>query len=692
LASKSARKRFEREIELVAQLKHPNIIVIFDSGVTPEGWHYYAMDYIRGLPLNRYVQQERLTLEETLEVFSKVCDAVQYAHQKGVIHRDLKPSNILVDSEGSPKVLDFGLAKQLAAPIDTVVSMTQDVIGTLPYMSPEQARGNPDSIDTRTDIYALGVILYEILTGHYPYPVAGHMAEVLRHIAETPPTPPSRQWTADSGVTKRSSRHVRAGKCPIDDELQTVILKTLSKERGRRYQSAGDLARDLGHYLAGEPLDAKRDSGWYMLKKALQRNKIPFGIAATFLVLLAVFAVERYAHGRAVDRLNSQLTSERNRASTFAHTLVNASLSLEKKDWDEAISDIKEVLGADWSAVDPVEAAVRSDLVNEGQNLALRGFWDDAWDKYTEARLIDADDYAVLANMAWWKKEVAALRKTPTGKVRSMLKEANELCDQALAVREGSAGLWNLKSVILLNLGNLKDAERASRSALKITPDYFYAKSNLAKILALQGKFTEALQVADEGARIQKEQDKPGKYEGDIWRTLGALQLHLGKPEALESILEAQDIDTRDTRTWLLLARIYLTMPGHIDEAEALLTAYGAANFTTLGEPKMNRILAQAQLRNGRYEDAITNAEAAIEGGDLEAVCHLISAIAHAKLGDRPAAADELIAASMSWPAEFESGEDVIVTAEKGLLWFDTRAELEALRLEADQLIGSPEP
>ena len=124
-----------------------------------------------------------------------------------------------------------------------------------------------------------------------------------------------------------------------------------------------------------------------------------------------------------------------------------------------------------------------------------------------------------------------------------MLKEGTELCDQALHIRDSSAGLWNLKSVILLNLGNLKDAERASRSALKITPDYFYAKSNLAKMLALQGNFTEALQVAEEGAQDQEKTDKRGKNEGDIWRTLGALQLHLGKPEAWESILEAQAID-----------------------------------------------------------------------------------------------------------------------------------------------------
>ncbi len=266
-ASKSARRRFEREIELVAQLKHPNIIGIFHSGRTSDDRQYRVMDYVRGVPLDQYVRNEKLTLEGALKLFAKVCEAVNYAHQKGVIHRDLKPSNILVDADGAPKVLDFGLAKQLLSREASLISLTGQVVGTLPYMSPEQAEGNPDKIDIRTDVYALGVILYQMLTGHYPYPVAGQMAEVLRHIAETPPTPPSRSWKSESGVTKRDTKRLRPGVCPIDDEVQTIVLHTLAKERERRYQSAGELAKDVAHYLADEPIEARRDSGWYVLKK-----------------------------------------------------------------------------------------------------------------------------------------------------------------------------------------------------------------------------------------------------------------------------------------------------------------------------------------------------------------------------------------------------------------------------------------
>ncbi len=288
-ASKSARKRFEREIELIAQLRHPNIISIFHSGTTPENRQFYVMDYVRGMPLHRYVREKKLALEDTLKLFGTVSEAVQFAHQKGIIHRDLKPTNILVEADGTPKVMDFGLAKLLAGPVETLVSISQEVLGTLPYMSPEQARGNPDEIDTRTDIYALGVILYELLTGHYPYPVVGQVVEVLRHITDTPPTPPSRSWKPDSGITQRTSKKVRAGQCPIDDEVQTIVLRALSKERERRYQSAGELARDVGHYLAGEPIEAKRDSGWYVIKKTVRRYKVAVSVALLFVTLLVVF-------------------------------------------------------------------------------------------------------------------------------------------------------------------------------------------------------------------------------------------------------------------------------------------------------------------------------------------------------------------------------------------------------------------
>ena len=284
-AAKAAQKRFEREIEIIANLQHPNVVEVFEAGVTPTGQHYFVMEYIRGLPLQRFVRDRKPSLDEVLQIFLTICDGVQYAHQRGVIHRDLKPSNILVNAEGVPTILDFGLAKQLVSGADSV-SLTEHLLGTLPYMSPEQTRNNPEEVDTRADVYALGVILYELLTGHYPYPVVGELMEVLRNIAETPPELPSRKWSRESGIRQRLGRRSRKDRCPIDHDVQTITLKALAKERERRYQSAGELARDIEHYLNGEPIEAKRDSAWYVLRKLARRHSYATAAVLSLVVIV----------------------------------------------------------------------------------------------------------------------------------------------------------------------------------------------------------------------------------------------------------------------------------------------------------------------------------------------------------------------------------------------------------------------
>ncbi len=314
-ASASAKKRFDREVALVAQLKHPNIITIFDSGLMDNGHRYCVMDYIRGEPLHTHVRELKLSVEETLRLMVDVARGVHYAHQRGIIHRDLKPSNILVDSStgegqnGAPRVLDFGLAKSLSGGAETLVSMTGEVFGTLPYMAPEQVRGNPDEIDARTDLYALGIILYELVTGQYPYPVDGQIPEVLQHIAETDPTPPSRAWKIGKGISQRVQQHrrVQVKGCPIDDEVETIILRCLAKEKDRRYASAEALADDLERYLAGDAIQAKRTSRWYVFRKSLPRHKVTAAIGV--VVLVAALSTVVVSHQQT--RLREQKVAQR---------------------------------------------------------------------------------------------------------------------------------------------------------------------------------------------------------------------------------------------------------------------------------------------------------------------------------------------------------------------------------------------
>ena len=281
-ASETTLRRFEREVELAASLRHPNIVTILESG-SFDGRYFCAMEFIDGVRLDEFVRSRQLRIGELLLRFTTICDAVNYAHQHGVIHRDLKPSNILVDAAGEPHVLDFGLAKsqRSSSPHETTVallSLTGQVVGTLAYMSPEQAAGTAE-VDLRTDVYSLGVILYELLAGRTPYSVDGPLGEVLHRIANEDPIPP-RSMRAEAPYGRY-----------LDDELSTILLRALEKDPVRRYQTAGDLARDIQLYLTGRPIEAKRASGLYLFRKTLRR----YGIQASFVALLLIVMVSALA-------------------------------------------------------------------------------------------------------------------------------------------------------------------------------------------------------------------------------------------------------------------------------------------------------------------------------------------------------------------------------------------------------------
>lgn len=302
-ASDSIRRRFEREVELAGQLRHPNIVTIFQPGVTSDGLPFYVMDYVPGVPLNQYVRDAQLALDDALRLFRTICLAIQYAHQRGIIHRDLKPSNILVDRDGEPKILDFGLARQITVTDDELTS-TGQVMGTLPYMSPEQVRGQTDQISALTDVYALGVVAFKLISGQFPYPVAGSQFEVVHHIVHTPPTSLRSAWSPESGVLFGAGERVR-WRHRLDRDVETIVLKALAKEPERRYQSAGELGADIGRYLAGEPIAARRDSNWYVLRKLAWQHRAATVVAASVLaIIISAAAVSAFFWARASDEAN----------------------------------------------------------------------------------------------------------------------------------------------------------------------------------------------------------------------------------------------------------------------------------------------------------------------------------------------------------------------------------------------------
>jgi serine/threonine protein kinase/tetratricopeptide (TPR) repeat protein len=297
--SKQVIARFEAERQALALMEHPNIARVLDGGTTPAGRPYFVMDLVKGVPITRYCDELHLTPRERLELFIPVCQAVQHAHQKGVIHRDLKPSNVLVAPyDGRPvvKVIDFGVVKAAGQPLTekTLVTGLGAVVGTPEYMSPEQAGLNNADIDTRSDIYSLGVLLYELLTGTTPLQrkqVTAAVLEVLRLVREEEPPRPSTRLSATAELPQiAAARGLEPRKLSglVRGELDWIVMRALEKDRTRRYETADGLARDVERYLRDEPVEASPPGAAYRVRKFVKRNK--GRVAAAGLLLAALLA------------------------------------------------------------------------------------------------------------------------------------------------------------------------------------------------------------------------------------------------------------------------------------------------------------------------------------------------------------------------------------------------------------------
>ncbi len=291
--------RFESERQALALMNHPNIAGVYDAGATREGRPYFAMELVRGEPINVYCDQNQLTVRERLDLFIDICEAVQHAHQKGIIHRDIKPSNILVtiqDDRPVPKIIDFGIAKATSQRMTerTVFTEFGQMIGTPNYMSPEQAGMTDTDIDTRTDVYSLGVVLYELLVGTRPFddksPLQTGFDEIRRRIREEEPVRPSTQLSrlGEASTTAARNRQIdkRLLRHQLHGDLDWITMKALEKDRTRRYISASELAADIKRHLNNEPVMAGPPSAVYRAKKFVRRHRA--GVAASALVLLAI--------------------------------------------------------------------------------------------------------------------------------------------------------------------------------------------------------------------------------------------------------------------------------------------------------------------------------------------------------------------------------------------------------------------
>ncbi len=416
--------RFEAERQALALMDHPNIAKVYDAGATESGRPYFAMELVKGVPLTEYCDKNHLPGVERLKLFVNVCHAVQHAHQKGIIHRDLKPSNVMVtlhDGQPVPKVIDFGVSKALSQQLTekTLFTAYGQMIGTPAYMSPEQAEMSGLDIDTRSDIYSLGVLLYELLTGDTPFDKhrlrsAGY-AEIQRIIREEEPVKPSTRITsmgAEASVvsSNRGSDPKKLGQL-VRGDLDWIVMKALEKDRGRRYETANGFAADIMRFLAHEPVVACPPSPGYRFRKLVRRNKAAFSIAASVMIVLVVVAIGSSIAAKQFSDLateNANLAAE-NDAARIKESNLRVEAQKQTQIATNALADVKQQRERAESNYGLARSAVDEFLnsVTENQLLTVPGMQPLREELLTDALKFYEDFIEDDANAADFQLELA---------------------------------------------------------------------------------------------------------------------------------------------------------------------------------------------------------------------------------------------------------------------------------------------
>jgi serine/threonine protein kinase/tetratricopeptide (TPR) repeat protein len=597
--------RFDSERQALALMEHPNIAKVFDAGATPAGRPYFVMEYVPGLSITEYCDKRRLTIQERLKLFMQVCEGVQHAHQKAIIHRDLKPSNVLVeevDKKPVPKIIDFGLAKAIGQRLTEITIFTEvgGVVGTPDYMSPEQADRNERNIDTRTDVYSLGVILYELLVGALPFGSqelreAG-MEAMLQKIRQQEPLRPStkirslRESSKDSAVKRREEplaleRHLRG-------ELDWITMKALEKDRTRRYGSPSELAADIQRHLHDQPVLAGPPSATYRASKFIRRHRFGVGVATAAVALLIAFATTMALQSRRIakerDRANREAETSK-RVSEFMTGMFKVSDPSQTRDNTVTAREILDKASRD------IRTGLSKDPKVQAQMMHVMGGVYDNLGLYPQAQSLFTDAVNIR---------------------RGVLGPENPETLQSMSRLSGA----------LREQGNYPEAEKLQREALDIQgrvlgpehPDTLASLSQLAAILYFEGRYSEAEKLGQQSLEGKRRILGP-EHPDTLWSTviLASIFFDEGRladaeklyHDALEVRRRVLGTDHPDTLSLMDGYATTLAEEHRNDQAERLLRETLDIRHRVLGPDHRDTLMSMNNLANmlfleGRYGDA----------------------------------------------------------------------------------------